>query len=52
MIQRFNLLVSHVIPKVSEPGGGVHSIPGPDLLRHGQETHDMPAHVYYKRMTL
>ena len=21
MIQRFNLLVSHVIPKVSEPGG-------------------------------
>ena len=30
----------------------VHSIPGPDVLRHGQEARDMPAHVYYKRILL
>ena len=28
----------------------VHSIPGPDVLRHGQEARDMPAHVFYKEL--
>ena len=31
---------------------GIHSIPGPDVLRHGQEARDMPAHVYYERILL
>ena len=26
------------------------SIPGPDVLRHGQEARDMPARVYYNRI--